>query len=171
MAGLIAAGASAATVAGAGWAGATCGGAGSDGAASDGADGAGAAACASDPASGNRPVAEGAAIPPAGAPAAAVNSTQPRASARITRSVLDRNGASSRLAKPRVSDPPSKQWARVQNRLDLARALTSDTIMRTIPTSRRNQAPASRRNQALRRACNASSSCRSAGGNLAPNLG
>ena len=34
-----------------------------------------------------------------------------RAQARITRSISDRIGASSRLEKPRVSDPPSKQWA------------------------------------------------------------
>ena len=46
-----------------------------------------------------------------------------RAREKITRPIRDWNGASSRLAKPRVSDRPSKHWAGVQNRLDFAWAL------------------------------------------------
>ena len=57
-----------------------------------------------------------------------------RAQARITRSIRDQNGACSRLAKPRVSHPPSRQWAVGQNRHDFARALNLRPLQTSIAT-------------------------------------
>ncbi len=44
---------------------------------------------------------------------------------RKSQSTRARSGAASRLAKSRACDPPSKQWANVENRVDFLRALSN----------------------------------------------